>query len=142
MLRQIVTSQLNEVIEFLLPMIDKSYNVVTLSGDLGAGKTSLVKQLLKAYNVADPDVVTSPSFNLLNIYDVADFEVWHYDLYRLNSVSEVLQLNFEEALQQKLTLIEWPELILSHVPENNHINIQIEFAANQSRIYTVKYIHS
>lgn len=87
-------------------------DVVTLSGDLGAGKTTFAQFLINALSLA-PVEVTSPTFNLLQTYPVklADgtaCELYHYDLYRIEHESALAELGFEDALAQ-VTLIEWPE---------------------------------
>lgn len=87
-------------------------DVVTLAGDLGAGKTTFAQFLIHALS-ADEVEVTSPTFTLLQTYPVtladgAACELYHYDLYRIEHPSALIELGFEEALAH-VTLIEWPE---------------------------------
>lgn len=81
-------------------------DVVTLSGGLGAGKTTLVRGLLEALGHAGE--VPSPSFAIVQPYDAIDPPVWHVDLYRLNSPDELQELGLEAA-EDGVLLVEWPE---------------------------------
>lgn len=87
-------------------------DVVTLAGDLGAGKTTWTQYLVQALS-PQPVEVTSPTFTLLQTYPVRlatgeNCELYHYDLYRIDSPSALLELGLEEAANQ-LAIIEWPE---------------------------------
>ena len=87
-------------------------DVVTLAGDLGAGKTTFAQFLIRSLSTA-PVEVTSPTFNLLQTYPVllADgraVELYHYDLYRIEEPSALVELGLEEAVEQ-VALIEWPD---------------------------------
>lgn len=94
--------------------------VITLAGDLGAGKTTLVRAICRGYGVTDD--VTSPTFALVHEYHAARSTVLHLDLYRLRDASELVQLGWDELLARRaLVLIEWPEraagaLPAGHVP--------------------------
>lgn len=108
---------------------------VTLQGDLGAGKTTFVKRLINELT-DDPVAVISPTFNLLQTYDVQllsgdDATIWHYDLYRLESEDEIPELGLEDALANGVTLIEWPELVFDWLP-TERISIVIEFAEGRN----------
>ena len=90
-------------------------DVVTLSGALGAGKTSLARAFIRA-RARLPDLdVPSPTFALVQHYDLADGAVWHLDLYRLNRPEELRELGLEEA-GQDITLVEWPDRMGAHPP--------------------------
>jgi tRNA threonylcarbamoyl adenosine modification protein YjeE len=91
-------------------------DILALSGGLGSGKTSLARGFLRA-RAGDPDLeVPSPTFTLVQIYDLTSGSVWHLDLYRLKRPEEVWELGFEEALDQAILLIEWPERIAGLLP--------------------------
>ncbi|MGI4852024.1 MAG: tRNA (adenosine(37)-N6)-threonylcarbamoyltransferase complex ATPase subunit type 1 TsaE [Janthinobacterium lividum] len=83
-------------------------DVVLLKGDLGAGKTTLAKKIITLLN---PEItsIPSPTFTLSQTYDTPKGDVWHYDLYRLKSSEEVLELGIDEAFASGICLIEWPE---------------------------------
>jgi len=82
-------------------------DVVTLKGDLGAGKTTLVRGLLRA--LGHEGEVPSPSFAIIQPYEELDPPVWHADLYRLEHASELAELGLD-SLDESVLVVEWPEL--------------------------------
>jgi tRNA threonylcarbamoyladenosine biosynthesis protein TsaE len=82
-------------------------DAVALAGDLGAGKTTLARAILRALGVTES--VPSPTFTLVQSYRTAGMTVSHYDLYRLKNPSEMAELGLEEALEDGAVLVEWPE---------------------------------
>ena len=115
----------------------KPGNIITFSGDLGAGKTFFCRQIIKQLCGSETNV-TSPTFNLLQIYDWNDCSIYHYDLYRLKNPSEIYELGIEEAMTANVCLIEWPELIDGILP-NDTIAINIEIVDDNKRRVFVKY---
>lgn len=93
--------------------------LVALEGNLGAGKTSLARALIRHMSGnADMDV-PSPTFTLLQTYDTADLPIWHFDFYRLKHPEEVFELGWEDALSEGgLVLMEWAERIGPLLPPN------------------------
>ncbi len=89
--------------------------VVVLRGDLGAGKTTLVKGWLEALGAARPEEVTSPTFTLVHQYEWKQGLVYHLDLYRLETERELSALGFEEMAEQPraIVLVEWGEKFAS-----------------------------
>jgi tRNA threonylcarbamoyladenosine biosynthesis protein TsaE len=85
--------------------------VYTFSGMLGAGKTTLVKEILRQAGVKE--VTTSPTFTYVNLYKVDGKTLYHFDLYRISSLDGFLQQGFDEYLYQpdSWSFIEWPEVI-------------------------------
>ena len=92
----------------------KSGDVVALYGELGAGKTTLCRGLISALVEAETDV-PSPTYTLVQTYDAPDFPVYHFDLYRLKSPDELIELGWEDT-QNGLALIEWPERAGDQLP--------------------------
>ena len=87
--------------------------VMTFSGPLGAGKTTMIRMLLRLCGIAQP--ITSPTFTYLNQYENERSQTfYHFDLYRLANLDEFLQAGFDEYLHQpdSWTLIEWPEIVM------------------------------
>lgn len=82
-------------------------DVLFLQGDLGSGKTTCARAVLRALGVAEE--APSTTFNLVLTYETARGPVWHFDLYRLEAPEEAIELGFEDALDQAIVLIEWPE---------------------------------
>ena len=94
-------------------------------GDVGFGKKKFIKYLINAYqkkNNLKISEVTSPTFNLLNEYEVGDLLVKHYDFYRINNEIEINNLGLFENNSDSITLIEWPELFNKN-QQTNTVNL-------------------
>ena len=91
-------------------------DVIALRGDLGAGKTLLARAFVNALPGAREEV-PSPTFTLAQTYRRGDLEVWHFDLYRLESPEEAYELGIEEAFAEAVSLIEWPERLGALLPK-------------------------
>jgi tRNA threonylcarbamoyladenosine biosynthesis protein TsaE len=92
----------------------KGGEIIFLYGEMGVGKTTFVKYLINQFKIKknlQTGEVTSPTFNLLNEYDVDDLSIKHYDLFRLKDKSELKNLDIFENNKNVITLIEWPQLI-------------------------------
>jgi len=92
----------------------KGGEVIFLYGEMGVGKTTFVKYLINQFQTKkkiQTTEVTSPTFNLLNEYEVDDLIIKHYDLFRLKDEFEVKNLDLFDKNQNEIILIEWPELI-------------------------------
>lgn len=102
-----------------LAKLSAAGDVLLFFGDLGAGKTTLIKGIISALQNISPDEVVSPTFVYLQIYGHAPNAVYHFDLYRLTSPEEFISLGFEEFLRKEaLVCIEWPERIAPLFPDN------------------------
>ncbi len=87
---------------------------VFLYGEIGVGKTTFIRYLINQFqklNKLEITEVTSPTFNLLNEYQINDFKINHYDLFRLKSTEEIRNLDLFEDNKNTITLVEWPQII-------------------------------
>ena len=91
-------------------------DVFALYGTLGMGKSVFARAFIQKLTQAKE--VPSPTFTLVQAYDAPDFEIYHFDLYRLKNEAEVFELGFEEAVYDGVCLIEWPEKAGSWLPKN------------------------
>ena len=92
----------------------KGGEMIFLYGEMGVGKTTFVKYFINKFqknNNLELTEVTSPTFNLLNEYQMNDLVIKHYDLFRLNDKSEINNLDIFEKNSNNITLIEWPQLV-------------------------------
>ena len=123
------------VSEMLLPVP----KMIVLRGDLGAGKTTLVKGIAAALGAAEVEDVTSPTFTLVHEYKGAKVRLVHLDLYRLESERELLTLGLEEMAEEPdvLMFVEWGDKFLS-VVERADGEIAIEHAGGDERLFLVR----
>jgi len=99
-------------------------DAVALEGDLGAGKTTLARAILRALGVTEE--VPSPTFTLVQQYDTERLSVRHYDLYRVANAEEMRELGLDEALDDGAALIEWPERAEGRLPVDTlHVALTI-----------------
>ena len=92
----------------------KPGNIVFLYGEMGVGKTTFVRYLINKFQKNDNlkiTEITSPTFNLLNEYQLNKIKINHYDLFRVKSIEETKDLDLFENNNSSITLIEWPEII-------------------------------
>ena len=110
----------------------KTGDAVALWGDLGAGKTTLARAILKALGVAGE--VPSPTFTLVQMYETRP-RVAHFDLYRLKTAREMEQLGFDDALADGAVLVEWPERAPEMLPPDAlHVRLRQEGDARNARL--------
>lgn len=97
--------------------------VVALHGDLGMGKSEIARTIIKSL-CGENTVVPSPTFTLVQTYESPKERISHFDLYRIEDVSELTEIGLNHAVNNDITLIEWPEIAKDFLPENT-INIFI-----------------
>jgi N-acetylmuramate 1-kinase len=118
-----------------LALAVKPGDCLALVGDLGAGKSTLARALLRAIAEDDTLEVPSPTFTLVQSYELR-IPASHFDLYRLGDSSELDELGFDEALESGICLVEWPERAQDRLPEDT-ISIAYSFTANGGRALTI-----
>lgn len=110
------TEQQTKLLAETFAKIAKKGDVFALFGTLGAGKSVFSRYFIQ--KLTDATDVPSPTFTLLQTYEAPDFEIYHYDMYRLKSPDEAYELNIEEAFFGAVSLVEWPEKILPLLPKD------------------------
>jgi len=101
-------------------------DVIALRGELGAGKTSLARAFVRSRGGGE--TVPSPTFTLVQTYELPGGAVWHFDLYRLRTAEEAWELGIEDAFRDGISLIEWPERLGALLPARC-LMISLEFGA-------------
>ena len=116
----------------------KKGDFILLSGNLGVGKTTFIKYIInslqKAYKQKISEV-TSPTFTVVNEYQIKKMLIKHYDLYRIKNKKELSNLGIQENLKEQITLVEWPDIV-KKVKTKNSINLIFEYKKN----YTERYL--
>ena len=98
-------------------------DVWALSGTLGAGKSVFARAFIQ--HLTQADEVPSPTFTLVQTYWTDDFDIYHYDLYRLKDAMEIFELGVEDAFFSGVSLVEWPEKMAGFAPRNMwHVKIE------------------
>ena len=128
-------ADLKQVCEYLNRSIKKE-KIVLFSGEMGAGKTTLIKEFCHYLGVQDE--VSSPTFALVNEYESNIGPIYHFDLYRIQSAEELYDIGYEDYFfSGYLCLVEWPEMASGIIPEN-HISVKIR-VENDQRLITVTH---
>ena len=125
----------NRIKKILLPG-----DVIFLYGQIGVGKTTFARLLINNYEnekKLKKSEVLSPTFNIVFEYDIKDFTIEHYDLYRLKNEKEIKNIGLFENLKQNITIVEWPELIKNK--PINRIDLFFEYTKDMNeRTLTIK----
>jgi tRNA threonylcarbamoyladenosine biosynthesis protein TsaE len=104
-------------------------DVIALRGELGAGKTAFARAFIRARS-GDADLpVPSPTFTLVQVYELPQASIWHFDFYRLRDAAEIWELGIEEAFTDGISLIEWPEIAKSLLPSARTLRITLSAGA-------------
>lgn len=113
--------------------------VIALHGTLGVGKSFFAKNFINALTNQETQVL-SPTFNLVYSYQTNLGEIFHFDLYRIKNTNELENIGFFEAINNNLTLIEWPKIAEKFLPKN-HLAITINNADdNEAREVEILYL--
>ena len=110
--------ELNELDDIAEDVIHKAqHKLIAFQGDLGSGKTTLIKALIQAIGIQEQG--SSPSFSLINVYENEKDRVYHCDLYRLDTYEEALDIGLEDYLadEESWCFIEWPEVVEFLLPK-------------------------
>ena len=139
---QKLSNQILDLLELEKLSINLSKNIsigdiYLFQGELGAGKTTFVRLLINNLfvlnNLPKPPAISSPTFPILITYELNSSQIYHYDLYRVKSLKELEELDFFENLNNNITFIEWPEMLISLPLNKNHYLINLDFILETKR---------
>ena len=118
-------------------------DICLFQGELGAGKTTFVRLLINNLfvlnNLPKPSSITSPTFPILITYELNSSQIYHYDLYRVKSLKELEELDFFENLNNNITFIEWPEMLISLPLNKNHYIINLNIISDTKRKINISF---
>ncbi len=118
-------------------------DICLFQGELGAGKTTFVRLLINNLylinNLPKPASISSPTFPILNTYDLNSLQIYHYDLYRIQNFKELEELDFFENLNNNITFIEWPEMLISLPLNKKHYLINLEMISETKRKINISF---
>ncbi len=136
---RVISNSINDTQNFAKDLAKKVKigQTILLYGDMGAGKTTLTKSLLKELGVTSN--VTSPTFTIVNEYAIKNGKVNHFDMYRLEDESEAQEIGLEEMLNDKnaINIVEWPQKASSILPEE-HIKLTINILGEEQREFLLE----
>ena len=121
-------------------------DIYLLKGELGSGKTTFtrffINSIFEKNFIKKPHSIKSPTFPIMINYPLKNFEVFHYDLYRLVNENELKELNINENLKKNITLIEWPQLIINSSQINNYFFINLKIITPNERMMDITHTHN
>ena len=129
-------SQIDILSKKILSFLSKS-DCIFLFGELGSGKTTFVRSLihqLQEKNKIKKTEVTSPTYNLLNEYEIQNLKIMHYDLYRLKNDKEINQLGIFQEDEKVISIIEWPEKIAKRIKNRLEITFYYQDEVESRKI--------
>lgn len=106
----------------------EDYKIILFEGEIGVGKTTLIKQICKT--LGSKDDLNSPTYSIVNEYDLPTGKIYHFDLYRINQLEELFDLGIDEYLNSgQFCFIEWPQKLID-VIDSKYISIQLKSEKN------------
>ena len=118
-------------------------DIYLFEGELGAGKTTFVRLLINNLYVLNnspkPSSIPSPTFPILITYELNSSQIYHYDFYRVKNLKELEELDFFENLNNNITFIEWPEMLISLPLNKNHYLINLDMISETKRKINISF---
>ena len=118
-------------------------DICLFQGELGAGKTTLVRLLINNLyllnNLPKPASIASPTFPILITYDLNSLQIYHYDLFRIQNLKELEELDFFENLNNNITFIEWPEMLISLPLNKKYYLINLDIISETKRKINISF---
>ena len=112
-------------------------------GELGAGKTTFIRLLINNLyllnNLPKPASIISPTYPILITYELNSTQIYHYDLYRVKSLKELEELDFFENLNNNITFIEWPEMLINLPLNKKHYLINLDMISETKRKINISF---
>jgi len=130
-------SSLASAIELFVKELNQG-DVVALEGNLGSGKTTFAKALIRTLTNNSSLEVTSPTFNIVYEYNGISCPIYHFDLYRISAIEELYEIGLEEMVKNGISVIEWPEIAINLLPEPK-VSVKIDYVNEMGlRNYFIK----
>ena len=112
-------------------------DIYLFKGELGAGKTTFIRlfinKLYELNNLPKPSSIISPTYPILITYELSSSQIYHYDLYRVKNLKELEELDFFENLNNNITFIEWPEMLINLPLNKKHYLINFDMISESKR---------
>lgn len=127
------TAELHTVAQQLLTFA-KGYRFFIFEGEMAAGKTTFIKAFCEALGVSE--VVSSPTFSIVNEYEAAETLIYHFDFYRLKNLQEAYDIGYEDYFYSNaICLVEWPTKVEELLPES-YIKVEISITGENARHFS------
>ena len=118
-------------------------DIYLFQGELGVGKTTFIRLLINNLFILNhlpkPFSISSPTFPILITYELNSSQIYHYDLYRVKNLKELEDLDFFENLNNNITFIEWPEMLVSLPLNKNHYLINLDLISETKRKINISF---
>ena len=118
-------------------------DIYLFQGELGAGKTTYIRFLINNLHVLNnlpkPASIISPTYPILIIYELNSTQIYHYDLYRVKNLKELEELDFFENLNNNITFIEWPEMLINLPLNKKHYLINLDMISETKRKINISF---
>ena len=118
-------------------------DVYLFQGELGVGKTTFVRLLInnlyKLNNQPKPASIISPTYPILITYELSSLQIYHYDLYRVKNLKELDELDFFENLNNNITFVEWPEMLINLPLNKKHYLINLDMISETRRKINISF---
>ena len=118
-------------------------DIYLFQGDLGVGKTTFIRLLINnlyvSNNIPKPSSIISPTYPILITYELSTSQIYHYDLYRVKNLKELEELDFFENLNNNITFIEWPEILINLPLNKKHYLINLDMVSETKRKINISF---
>jgi tRNA threonylcarbamoyladenosine biosynthesis protein TsaE len=123
-----------EALAHALANLAETGDVIALHGDLGAGKTAFARFFIRVFGGEDEEV-PSPTFSLVQVYAYPEAVIWHFDFYRLKAPEESYDLGLDDAYNEGISLMEWPERLGPELPKDRlDVNFEVSGERRTARL--------